>query len=197
MTEPTVEAAARVLRRHGIRFVVVGGQAIAQSAATATRDVDVMISTDEYGRAVAALSADPEATVAIEGGAVTRFGVKAMGGAPLDLIDAGVFCGTHSPSEFFTILATEYSFERDEIRYVNPAAVWYTRLLTKRWRAYAEKIVTNIIDGLDPKLLEDVERMAHRFGTESSLGPRLAYVRERLQDVPEALLGSSRRREAD
>ena len=184
MTDPAVEAADRILKRHGIGYVIVGGQAIAQSAATATRDVDAMVATADYRGAIAALGGDPELTLAMDGGAVARFGIRALAGAPLDLVDAGVFAGTRSSQEFFDFLVREQSSEVDGIRYVSAEAVWYTRLLTKRWRAYAEKIVTNVIDGIEADRLAAVEAIARRFGTEPELRERIDYVREELRNSP-------------
>jgi hypothetical protein len=179
--DPAVEAVDRILRRHDIRYVIVGGQAIAQNAATATRDVDVMVTTSDYRGAVARLAEDDELTLAWEGGAVTRFGIRALRGTPLDVVDAGVFAGTRTGQEFFDFLVQEESSETDGVRYVSPEAVWYTRLLTKRWKAYAEKIVTNVIDGLPADRLQQVEAIARRFGTDTTIGARIAYVREELK----------------
>ena len=181
MTERTVEAASVILRRHGIRFAVVGGQAVARSAVTATRDVDVMVTTADYRDAVTKLSSDDSLTLAIEGGAVTRFGIRALHGAPLDLIDAGFFSGNRTGAEFFDYLFQKESTESDGVRYASPELVWYTRLLTKRWQAYAEKIVTNVVDGLSADRLRRVEEIARRFGTEGTIRDRIAYVREELQ----------------
>ena len=180
MTERAVAVSVEILRRHGLRHVVVGGQAIAQDAATATRDVDVMVATDDYAGAVRALGGDPALTLAMEGGAVTRFGIRALDGAPLDLIDAGVFSGKKSGREFFDFLFAEASHEADGVRYASAEAVWYTRLMTRRWRAYAEKIVTNILDGIEVDRLARVDAIARRFGTESAIAERLAYVRNEL-----------------
>ena len=94
MIDPAVEAANELLTRHGVRFAIVGGQAIARDAATATRDVDVMVTTDEYRSAVERLREDKDLTLAWEGGPVTRFGIQTHRGVPLDVVDAGVFSGT-------------------------------------------------------------------------------------------------------
>jgi hypothetical protein len=181
MTDPSVLAADAILKRHGIRYTIVGGQAIAVSAATATQDVDVMVTTDDYASAVAQLARDDELTLAWEGGPVTRFGIKNFRGIPLDLVDAGVFAGTKSGKEFFDYLLREQSTETDGIRYASPEAVWYTRLLTKRWRAYAEKIVTNVIDGIEPGRLVGVQAIARRFGTDGTIAERIAYVQGELR----------------
>ncbi len=181
MTDPSVQAAAAILQRHGIRYTVVGGQAIARNAATTTQDVDVMVTTDDYHDAVERLSLDKGLTLALEGGAVTRFGIQSLGGVPLDVVDAGVFAGKKTGAEFFDFLLDEESSESDGILYASPEAVWYTRLLTKRWRAYAEKIVTNVIDGLAADHLDRVEAIGKRFGTDAILKERIAYVRDELK----------------
>lgn len=181
MTEVAVLAADKILRRHGIRYTIVGGQAIARNAATATQDVDVMVTTDDYHAAVERLGKDTELTLAWEAKAVARFGIVALNGIPLDVVDAGAFSGTKSGTEFFDYLVKEQSSEADGIFYASPEAVWYTRLLTKRWRAYAEKIVTNVLDGLEADRLLKVEEIARKFGIEPTMEERVAYVREELK----------------
>lgn len=178
---PAISAADAILKRHGIPYVVVGGQAIARTAATATRDVDVMVTTPDFRRAVIELGRDDAVTLGIEGAAVTRFGIVALHGAPLDVIDAGFFAGDRTGEEFFAFLVGEQSAVADGVRYVSPEVVWYTRLMTKRWRAYAEKIVTNVIDGVGADRLEAVWQIARRFGTEATILGRLDYVREELK----------------
>ena len=181
MTDPSVDAATALLRKHEIRFAIVGGQAIARDAATATRDVDVMVTTANYRQAVDRLREDADLTLAWEGGPVTRFGLQTYHGVPLDVIDAGVFSGTKTSDEFFDVLVREHCTESEGVLYASPEMVWYTRLLTKRWRAYAEKIVTNVIDGVSATRLERVEEIARRFGTDATLRERIAYVREELK----------------
>jgi hypothetical protein len=180
VTDPEVEASDTVLRRHGIRFVVIGGQAIAQRAATTTRDVDVMVATVDYDRALERLHTDPTLVFDWGDAHVARFRVRTAGHVPLDIVNAATFSGANSGREFFDYLLREGSFELGGIAYATPELVWYTRLLTKRWRAYAEKIVTNVIDGLSEGLLDRVEEIGRRFGVEEALKERIAYVREEL-----------------
>lgn len=180
MTEPEVEAADAVLRRQGIRYVVVGGQAIAQKAATSTHDVDVMVATDDYGRTVELLRGEKDLTFDWGDNQTTRFRIRSAGGVPLDVINAATFSGGKSGGEFFLFLTQEGSTPVEGIDYATPEVVWYTRLMTKRWRAYAEKIVTNVIDGVASGRLGKVEEIARRFGTEGEITERIAYVREEL-----------------
>ena len=159
---------------------MVGGQAVARRAATTTRDVDVMVATADYHDTVARLRDDPDLVFDWENDQVARFRVRSVGGVPLDIINPVTFSGEKTGEEFFSFLIREASFEADGVSYATPEAVWYTRLLTKRWKAYAEKIVTNVIDGLPPDRLQGVEEIGRRFGNETVLEPRVAYVREEL-----------------
>jgi len=180
MTEPEVAAADAILARHGVRYVVIGGQAIARKAATATRDVDVMVATADYRRTLDELRGERDLAFDWDDGTLARFRILSLGGVPLDVLDAVTFAGHGPGEEFFRFLLEEASEDTDGIRYASPELVWYTRLLTKRWRAYAEKIVTNVLDGLSPGRLERVEEIARRFGTEREMRERIAYVRAEL-----------------
>jgi hypothetical protein len=180
MIEPEVQAADLVLRRQKIQFVVVGGQAIAQKAATATRDVDVMVATHDFRNTIRRLQSEKELTMDWEDEQIARFRIRSAGGVPLDVINSAAFSGTRSGEEFFRFLSTDGSTTIDGIAYATPEVVWYTRLLTKRWQAYAEKIVTNVIDGVSAGRLDKVEEVARRFGTEGPIRERIAYVRTEL-----------------
>lgn len=178
--EAGVAAADTILRRRGIPYVVIGGQAIALTAATATRDVDVMVATRDFSRTVAELRAEPELAFDWETRETARFRILPLGGVPLDVINGAAFTGTGAAQEFFRYLVDEGSTEAEGVAFATPEAVWYTRLLTKRWKAYAEKIVTNVINGVGPEHLDKAEVIARRFGTATTLGERIAYVRGEL-----------------
>lgn len=189
MTDQDVQAADTILRRLEIPYVVVGGQAIARTAATATRDIDVMVATEDYARTVELLRREKDLAFDWDDGKLCRFRILASGGVPLDIINGLAFAGKRPGADFYRYLAAEASSRSDGIAYATPEAVWYTRLLTKRWRAYAEKIVTNMIDGVPPERLQAVEAIGRRFGTEETLAERVSYVREGLQrpDIVELL----------
>lgn len=178
--EPGVAAADALLKRLGIRFVVIGGQAVAQAAATATHDVDVMVATDDFGKTIPLLRAEKDLAFDWESEQLARFRILPLGGVPLDVINASAFSGSRSGEEFYRYLVEEGSTGVDGVAYATPEVVWYTRLLTKRWKAYAEKIVTNVIDGVDAGRLGRVEEIARRFGTEETIRLRLEYVRTEL-----------------
>ena len=180
MTEPEVQGADVILRRQAIQYVVVGGQAVAREAATATHDVDVMVATADFERTVERLQAEPELVFDWKDDKLARFRIRSLGGVPLDILNAVLFSGTRSAEEFFEFLVREASSENDGISYATPEMVWYTRLLTKRWKAYAEKIVTNVIDGVAAGRLRGVDEIARRFGIEVTINARIAYVRAEL-----------------
>jgi hypothetical protein len=180
VTEPGVAAADSILRRLGIRFVVIGGQAVAQAAATATHDVDVMVATDDFGKTVKLLRSEKDLAFDWESDQLARFRILSLGGVPLDVINSATFSGGKPGEDFFRYLAQEGSSGTDGVAYASPEAVWYTRLMTKRWKSYAEKIVTNVIDGVASGRLGKVEEIARRFGTDATIQTRLAYVRAEL-----------------
>jgi hypothetical protein len=180
VTEPEVVTSVAILKKHGIRFVVVGGQAIARTAATTTHDVDVMVATDDFANTNSYLREEKDLAFDWEDKQIARFRILSLGGVPLDVINAAAFSGVKSGQEFFGFLTSEGSTESEGIAYATPEVVWYTRLLTKRWKAYAEKIITNVIDGVAADRLKKVDEIAQRFGTEVTIHMRLAYVREEL-----------------
>jgi hypothetical protein len=180
LTEPDISTTDAILRRHGIDYVIIGGQAIARTAATTTQDIDVMVTTTGYETAIERLRGEPDLTFDWESDRTARFRIRSLGGVPLDIVNAATFSGNKTGEDFFAYLAGEGSSEHEGIRYAAPEMVWYTRLLTKRWRAYAEKIVTNVIDGVAADRLGKVEEIAQRFGTEPTVKPRIQHVRTEL-----------------
>lgn len=189
LTDDEVRFADEILRRLGIRYVIVGGQAVARTSATTTRDIDVMVATEDYARTVDLLRTATGLAFDWDDGKLCRFRILARGGVPLDVINGAAFAGKRVGTDFYRFLTEEASSTAEGITYATPEAVWYTRLLTKRWQAYAEKIVTNMIDGISPDRLAAVEAIGRRFGTEGTLAERVAYVREGMQrpDVAELL----------
>jgi hypothetical protein len=189
LTDAEVRAADEILRRLEISYVVVGGQAMALTAATTTRDIDVMVATEDYRRTVTRLREEPGLAFDWDDGKLSRFRILSRGGVPLDVINGAAFAGRHAGADFYRFLSDEASSTTDGIAYASPEAVWYTRLLTKRWRAYAEKIVTNMIDGVTPERLDGVEQIGRRFGTEATLAERIAFVRQEMDrpDISELL----------
>lgn len=182
MSGASVELVDLILRGHNIRYVVVGGQAVARTVRTGTVDVDVMVTTSDFQGTVARLLQDPRIRLRGQREGVALLSIESARGAGLDVLDAAPFAGERSGEEFYRFLVDEQSTESAGIRYASTAIVWYTRLLTTRWQVYAEKILVNITDGADPELLVDAERIAGRFGTLEAVRPRLEYVRRELAE---------------
>jgi hypothetical protein len=181
VTDPAVRAADAILRRIEIRYVVIGGQAVAQRVPTGTLDVDVMVTTADYAEGIRKLREDKSLLFRGEQDGVAFFALVDMGGVGFDLLDATPFAGARTGDEFFRFLQTDESTEKDGIRYATTPVVWYTRLLAARWQVYAEKIVTNILDGAPPSgSLRRVEEISRRFGTEGTIRPRVEYVRREM-----------------
>ena len=123
VTEPDVLAADQLLRRRGIEYIVIGGQAIARSAATATHDIDVMVATSEFRRTVDRLRSEKELAFDWEDHQLARFRILPAGGVPLDIINAAAFAGDKSGEEFYRFLSRDGSAESDGIRYATPEVV--------------------------------------------------------------------------
>lgn len=180
MSGTSVALADVILRGHGIQYVVVGGQAVALTVRTGTVDVDVMVTTSDFQGTVARLLKDPRIRLRGMREGVTLLSIESARGAGLDVLDPAPFAGDRTGEEFYRFLVEEESTESAGVRYASTAIVWYTRLLTSRWKVYAEKILVNILDGADPGLLAAAERIAKRFGTLEAVRPRLDYVRSEL-----------------
>lgn len=176
-----IELSDAILRGHGIQYVVVGGQAVARTVRTGTVDVDVMVTTADFDAAVARLLKDPRIRLRAMREGVALLSIESAEGAALDVLDSAPFAGTRSGAEFYRFLVEEESSEASGIRYASTAVVWYTRLLTSRWKLYAEKILVNIVDGADAGLLDHAEQIAQRFGTLDAARPRLEYIRRELR----------------
>jgi hypothetical protein len=182
MIGASVEVADAILREHAVHYVVVGGQAVARTVRTGTVDVDVMVTTSDFDGTVAGLLQDPRIRLRGMREGVALLSIESAEGAALDVLDSAPFAGDHSGGEFYRFLVEEESTEVSGIRYASTAIVWYTRLLTSRWKVYAEKILVNVSDGADAGLLAHAERIARRFGTLDIVRSRLEYVRRELVD---------------
>ncbi|MCI4363015.1 MAG: hypothetical protein L3K13_01735 [Thermoplasmata archaeon] len=180
MSATTVDLADVILRGHGIQYVVVGGQAVARTVRTGTVDVDVMVTTSDFQGTIERLLKDPRIRLRGMREGLALLSIESARGAGLDILDSAPFAGDQSGGEFYRYLVEEESSESAGVRYASTAIVWYTRLLTSRWKVYAEKILVNILDGADPGLLAQAERIARRFGTLELVRSRLEYVRREL-----------------
>jgi len=180
MTEPEVEAADTILRRHEVQYVVVGGQAIGKTI-RATGDVDVMVTATDYADTIAALQSDEDLEFQWEDQGVARFAMRLVGGEFLDVLNSSKFTGSREGGKFFIFLLEEESTKRDGIRYATAAAVWYTSLMIPRWRHYSDKILQDLLGGVGAGRMRRVVEIAQRFGTAETLRKRVAYVRAEMR----------------
>jgi hypothetical protein len=182
MIDASVLAADGLLKEHGIRYVVVGGQAVAKTVQTGTSDIDVMVTTSDFEQTVARMLKDSRLRMRGLREGVALFAIESARGVGFDILDSAPFAGERSGKEFFDYLIEQESSESEGIRYASTPIVWYTRLLATRWKIYAEKILVNILDGAESKLLDRVQEIAERFGTRSLLEERIRYVRQELSE---------------
>jgi hypothetical protein len=72
----------------------------------------------------------------------------------------------------------EASSETHRVRFASLEAVWYTRLMVRRWRVYADKILADVVANANLGRLNEVREIARRFGTEQTVAPRIDYLHE-------------------
>lgn len=179
MTDRFVASASQVLRRHGVRFVVVGGRALARSFPAATDDVDVMVAASEYSTAVQRLKTDRRLRFESVSSDVSRFWLSPGDGQPFptDVLDTTSFSGRRPGSAFFEYLVGGGSFEEDGVLYARPATVVYTRLMSPRWASvYVKKLATDVGNGMSIADLNESAIVARQFGVPARIEERLSHV---------------------
>ncbi len=170
-----IEGFARLLERHGIRFVIVGGQAVARSVPTATEDIDALVMVDDLGAAVEALREDPAVRQIDAPSSGMAGGRVRTGGREIDfdLLDPAAYSGSRSGREFF-----EFAHRHRSGSFAAPRLVWYMRLVAGDLAVYGSKIATDIRNGAPLSWLEDARRIARRFGTAGTVETGVRFVRE-------------------
>lgn len=181
MKPSDLPAFRKILERHSIGFVLVGGAAIEHFIPSSSRDVDVLVLPKEYKRAASALDHDPgvvsfskeEGSFAsghfLSGGALVRF----------DLLEPSTYSGTLTGEQFFDYVRRYKSVEDQGLVIARPPVVWYTRLVIDDWRTYVPKILQDLQSGGDPRWLSEAASIADHCGTGSK-------VRERIKGLEEA-----------
>lgn len=172
-----------ILRSHGVDFVIVGGQAVLRHVPRATGDVDVMVTTADYSATVSGLRGDPRLVFRSDADGVAQFYVRPLDGMGLDVLDAGSFSGSSPGSAFYDFLRRESSSETAGVRFASVESVWYTRLMVRRWRVYADKILADVVANASLRRVAEVRKIARRFGTEEIIAPRIEYLREEAKYV--------------
>ena len=182
MNRDHVRAFARILERHRLRFIVVGGAAVFRAYPSESRDVGALLLTREYARGIESLDRDPSVV------AMTREPGETAGGHFLvgttvvrfDILDPAAFSGTRAGDEFFDYVYRYGSRDAPEGRVATVPVVWYMRLVIEgeAWQVQVQKILRDLRAGAPWSRMADVRRIARRFGRETRVGERIVRVRE-------------------
>ncbi|HEV2165823.1 MAG TPA: hypothetical protein VGS23_02415 [Thermoplasmata archaeon] len=182
MNRAHVKAFSGILKRQGIRFVIVGGAAVAQVYPSETRDVDVLLLAHEYRKGVDVLDHDPSIA------SMTREDNEMSGGhfvvghalIRFDILNPEAFSGSRSGDEFFEYVLRSGSRKTAEGPVAKVAVVWYMRLVLEgdAWLVQVQKIMRDLRAGAPWSLQKEVRRIAKRFGMLARLEDRLVLVKQ-------------------
>lgn len=182
MNRNHLKAFAKILGRHGIRYIVVGGAAVADRYPSETRDVDVLLLAQAYTKGVDALDHDPSIV------SMTREDDEMAGGhfivgptlVRFDMLNPEAFSGSRGGDEFFEYVVRHGSHNSAVGRVAEVGVVWYMRLVigSDAWLVQVQKVLRDLRAGAPWDLTSHVRRIARRFGTQAILGERLILVEE-------------------
>lgn len=177
------------LRRNGIEYIVVGGQAIAEEIPVTTQDLDVMVALRNFDRAVDQLRREPIFGSEERKSWIARWQVAGGGETPvktdLDLLNGQPYCGTMAPDAFFDYIRDRWTVKGRLGLTARPPVVWYTRLLAVGfWGGYALKVVRDVRAGAPRTWFDGVREIAARTGTTKTIAERIAYVEDTLRPDP-------------
>ncbi|MGI0132112.1 MAG: hypothetical protein ACREDK_03320 [Thermoplasmata archaeon] len=192
MSVPGLSEIAAELQRLGVRYVVVGGGAVARAYAVATEDVDVLVAAEDYATTLAKLRKSPMVGWVEDSPrmATVRFNLEG-GKFELDVIDTTMYSGNKEPDAFVRYVRSHASKEVHGVRYASVPAVWYMRLACPDWQVYTDKVQRDIAFGVPAALLDDATAIGQRFGLGAKIRDRAGIVRQGLLDADRAF----RRRE--
>jgi hypothetical protein len=171
---------ARILRRNRIDYIFVGGVAIHVHYPSETIDFDVMVLPSDFRAAVERVDRDPAVASMRRGPGSMPGGHVIVKGelVRFDLLDPAAYSGNRTGSEFYAYVR-RYASERSSIgRVARPAAVWYMRVVIDRFELYFPKILRDLRAGVPPSTMDEVRRIATRFGVRSVVAPRLDRLAE-------------------
>lgn len=180
MKPSDVAAFAKVMGRHQIPFILVGGAAVQHFLPSSTRDVDVLVLSKAYRTAADALDHDPSVVaIAREPGSFVS-GTFFSGGTLVrfDLLDAAAYSGDLKGEEFYAYVERYQSERREGIVVARPCVVWFMRLAIQDWRTYVPKVLQDLLSGAQDRWLDDAIAVAHKFGMGALLTERVKEVRE-------------------
>jgi hypothetical protein len=179
----------------GVRFIVVGGSAIELHYDAGTLDVDVLILVGDWQPVAEALLKSPLATpLEPDEGQLRGTQVRLGGIEPIDLefLSAEPFSGSRSPDEFVEYVRTYRSEKIGDVRYANPAVVWYIRLSIEGfWDQYVSKIRRDIAAGVPEATFDAVLEIADRFGVRDKIRERVVFAKKTLRFYKGAESGST------
>lgn len=169
----------RLLERHGVPFVIVGGQALARKIPTATQDIDVLVLVNDLAVVTESLGKDPAVRYVDPPSSGMSGGQVRVAGSYIDfdLLDPASYSGTRSGAAFFSYVRRYGS----EGAYATPPVVWYMRLVVGDHTIYGSKVATDIRNGAPVGWLEDARRIARQFGTSALVDEGVAFVRRLLE----------------
>jgi len=171
---------AELLRRNQIDFIFVGGTAILRRYPSQTFDFDVMVLPRDFARGVAAIDKDPSVASMSRSPATIPGGHVIVRGSLVrfDLLDPAAYAGTRTGQDFYTYVRRYASDPSPIGRIAKPAVVWYMRLVIDRHELYFPKIVRDLRAGVPWSTVDEVRRIAKRFGVDD-------VIRQRIQTLAE------------
>ncbi len=175
----------RGLRRNGVDYIVIGGQAIAEHVQTGTEDLDVLVALRDFDEALTRLKADQEfGDAPEERGWIAKFvistGTPAADRIDFDVVSTVRYVKGPSANRFFDYIQTKWTYDGALGPTAKPEAVWYMRLLVDapNQGRYAIKIRNNIRDGAPLAWFDGVREIAKEFGTLGEVEPRIRAILE-------------------
>jgi hypothetical protein len=171
----------RRLESQGYRPVLVGGLAVEVASFGGTTDVDVLVPEAEYGGAEFLRGSGLTSysnTGNFTNGRLTLENGRVV---PFDVLNPALFVGKgHSGEEFFRYVRRFGSSVTPFGRVATPAVVYYTRLLVSgpHRRTYELRIRRDLDEGAPVHWLDGAVNIAHRFGTERKIRPKVARIRK-------------------
>ena len=171
---------AGILRRNHIDFIFVGAKAIFRRYPSQTFDFDVMVLARDFARGVAAVDKDPSVAsmsrspVTMPGGHVIIRGPSVR----FVLLDPAAYAGACTGEDFYAYVRRYASDSSPIGRIAKPAVVWYMRLVIDRHELYVPKMVRELRAGVPWSTVDEVRRIAKRFGVDDLIACRIRTLSE-------------------